>query len=900
MNNRLGKIRKNLNIWFVENCNKDSNNSIDEKSFIKAAFIYFLIVFAWITVENSLMKIFDENILPYLSNLEFNNRNTIIFSLIMLLPAYTIYKCLKNKYYIPYSTFLLLSFLVAIYAKYRIFGKYISTPNVVLNLGYTDLVVIFLTIFLLSCLLSFLYSNKKTKNSYCTFIPDLPISNPTSDILDYSESAKLLAKDLETIHVDASCSIGLIAPWGTGKTSYLNLLEYHLNKDNFIIIKFNPRHSRCSKNIQEDFFDELFSELKKYDLRFSSSFKDYLKAINIVSDNKILAFLFDVHKIWDKKSEKDKVNHGIYRLNKRILVFIEDFDRLLSDEIIEVFKLIDGNASFTNLIFITAYDKTHINGIIGKAYSNENTLFSDKFFTIEIQIPLRPYDKIYNYLIERLCEGLSIYIEDKESYQIILANHIELLKKYLTTLRDAKRFINLFIRQYKQVQGEVEFESYLLLYLIKYKHLDEYLNLYKKDYINTNIMKASNRFFLNEKLQTKSQEILEFLFSDKSKYSLRSINNEMAFNIYFHESVYDGLRIREMEGIFDITLDEAKVFIDNSFSKNKLRYLTLFFDSKNILTFDNKYKFELFLDLLLYIYCKNYEVTIPYLIITKLLYKENRNQILEKYTYSKQEYKNLISSKLMGIYPNYPYNITKGIIIGIINKDFSKEIIFTKNDVLNIAKNALDNLIDNDSQIKKIHIDLLYSCISDIHEVTLLISLDQDSCSKIKTLIEDNPSGYFENFIRLGMISTSPEYNSVACEPFWQQIFSSPQAFRELIDKQSISTFPNIELINNFWQLYENNGYKPIEYKYQGNVQQKIDNKLTNEVDKFNQLLSIEREFDKIEITRSKTPPDVDDKYYLLQYQRLLKNIDDILLYIKKTGDIKRKIQAAITSISKA
>ena len=67
-----------------------------------------------------------------------------------------------------------------------------------------------------------------------------------------------------------------------------------------------------------------------------------------------------------------------------------------------------------------------------------------------------------------------------EKYEIVLANHIEVLKKYLTTLRDVKRFLNLFIRSYQQVEGEVEFRDYFLIRIIQYKNEEEYVKLYKK------------------------------------------------------------------------------------------------------------------------------------------------------------------------------------------------------------------------------------------------------------------------------------------------------------------------------------------------------------------------------------------------------------------------------------
>lgn len=868
------------------------------KNIVKSLFAFLVILFVWILFEGKLVEIFDSNILPCLSKIEFSKHSNILFFIIILFPIYAICRCFRNKYYIPFLSFLLLSFVVFVYLKYRLSGTYISIPSVIVNLGYTDILIILLTIFIISGLRSFVCSKQKKNNNNSVFIPDAPINKPQLDILDYSESAKQLAKDLETIQVENSCSLGIIAPWGTGKTSYLNLLEHHLNDSSFIVVKFNPRHSYSTKSIQEDFFEELFSELKKYDNRFSSSFKDYLKAINIISDNKILPFLFDIHKIWNKESEKEKINHAIRRLNKRIVVIIEDFDRLLSNEIIEVFKLIDGNASFTNLIFITAYDKKHINEIIGKTYSNENTLFSDKFFTIEIQIPLRPYDKIYNYLLENLLANISVNIEDRESYQIVLANHIVILKKYLTTLRDVKRFLNLFTRQFKQVQGEVEFEDYFLLYLIKYSHIDEYLSLYKNEYIMTNVLIAGNRYFLKDEIKAHTKEIIEILFSKTAKYTLRSINNETAFNIYFHESVYGGLTIKEMNRVLHIPINDALSFIDTSVSENKFKDLISFLDSRNTLTFENKDILERYLDLLTYINCKNYDVSVPYFTLLRLIYKENKEQVSAKYGYEEQEYKELISSKFKGNYPYYPNNITKGIIIGIINNEFIDEIIFSKTDALQIAKDALNNLIENDNQIRQRHIDLLYSCISDIDQVTRIVSLDQELCDKVRQLIEDSPSGYLENFVRLGMITFNKDFNSVACEPFWIQLFGNAQTFKAFINQLEENLIPKLKLVKNFWILYENNGYKPIEFQNQGNVQEKIDANLINEVDKFNQLLGIENEFDEYEKDRSKTPRIKDDEYYLKQYQRLLKHIDGIGLYITKTGDIKRKIQNIVSIIS--
>lgn len=869
------------------------------KKHLKSALVFLLLLFLWIIFENKLMNLFDEFILPVFSLMTFSKFSTVLF-LFIVFPCfvYGTWRIWKYRYQMPLLTMLMLSGGVAIYARLRFSGDYVSIPNLLWNLGYSDIFMICLSILLLFLWFLFLFPKKKETSNYSTLLLDTPIDKLESDILDYSESAQKLASELESINTEFPYSVGLIAPWGTGKTSYLNLLNNYLDRDKFIVVKFNPRHSQSSKNIQEDFFESLFSELSKYDSRFSSSFIDYLKAINVFAENKTISTFLGIHKLWNKNSERDRINNAIRRIDKRIVIIIDDFDRLLADEIVEIFKLIDGNASFTNFIFITAYDKGYINDIIEKKYHNADSSFSDKFFTIEIQIPLRPYEKIYNYLVTNLLKN-SVIDETKRS--VIEKHHqTDLLKKYIFTLRDAKRFYNTLVWQYNSIQNDVVFEDYFLLCLIKYRHFDEYVILrnMKEKYISIDYFKSTSRYFLNKHFlePPKSKDVLDLLFSEATNSELFSICNVNTFETYFYEKVYNGIPADNMNTIFSLSLDKSLQFIDKSVSDNKFNYILTFLDSKTLLDFNSKNDFERFLDLLFYINCKKYDVGIPYITIFKLLYTDNKQGLLEKYSYDENGYKDLVSKKLIGVYPNYPDNITKGIITGIINKEFPEEIIFTKEEILVIAKNTLDNLIENDNEVKQLHIELLYSCISAIDPTTRQITLDKEACSKIKKLIDEKPAGYFDNFVRLGRLSLTPDFNSIACEPFWEQIFGNKEAMGAFIGTNQ-STIPKIRLINNFWKLYQNNNYKPIEFERQGDVSEKINNNLEGEVNDLNTLLDIERQFDELEDDRGKSPREKDNEVYRKKYNAFLNQVNSIHLYINKRIEIIRKIELAIKSM---
>ena len=90
----------------------------------------------------------------------------------------------------------------------------------------------------------------------------------------------------------------------------------------------------------------------------------------------------------------------------------------------------------------------------------------------------------------------------------------------------------------------------------------------------------------------------------------------------------------------------------------------------------------------------------------------------------------------------------------------------------------------------------------------------------MKNEIQNNPQGYFSMFIRKGETS-NPEFNTVSPEPFCVTIFGSYGKFEEFL--KNVRMIINIRIrVKNFWELYKNNDYRPIEFDRQGSVQEKL------------------------------------------------------------------------------
>ena len=274
------------------------------------------------------------------------------------------------------------------------------------------------------------------------FEEDKPITCSEDDELGFVEDVDLLFQSInDRQDSSSSFSIGINARWGDGKSSFINLLaeKFITNKDGYILVRFNPRYAN-NDSIQASFFETLFSELSKFDSRFKRSFNDYLKVIDVIADNNYLSALLSMTELFNREDEKEKINQAIKQLGKRVIVIIEDLDRLMKDEIIEVLKLIDGNASFDNLIFISAYDKDSIHSLISL---DECNTYSDKFFTYERTLPLRSPNLMLKFLIEHLIQNQGFSKDEEDEIRNVVRANSSLFQAYLHNLRDIKRYINL-------------------------------------------------------------------------------------------------------------------------------------------------------------------------------------------------------------------------------------------------------------------------------------------------------------------------------------------------------------------------------------------------------------------------------------------------------------------------
>ena len=298
-----------------------------------------------------------------------------------------------------------------------------------------------------------------------------PIHCAKDDELDFNPKVRKLAKELRELELmGRSTCYGVIAPWGYGKTSFLNLLSKKLSFDG-IVVAFNPRSAESAERIQADFFAKLAQELSRYYWGASLIVTRYAEQIGLLNHFSKARLLADVLRLLCVKGDKATVSTAIEKIGKRLYIILDDLDRLEGEELLETIKLIDVNADFKNTVFLVACDKKYANDVLQEYLGgNPSQGYLDKYITREVHLREYINDKLTNimagYLRHEIEDGAIV------TRKVVLDawNRIApYIVPHLGSVRHLKHYYGFFINDFKRVQDYVDPVDFFLLTLLKYK-----------------------------------------------------------------------------------------------------------------------------------------------------------------------------------------------------------------------------------------------------------------------------------------------------------------------------------------------------------------------------------------------------------------------------------------------
>ena len=431
------------------------------------------------------------------------------------------------------------------------------------------------------------------------------IEDEKDDLLNRDDFAHRLSQSITTYKSEKSLTIGIMGSWGSGKSSLINLTVNHLKKENNIIIRFSPWFFSNQENLFLQFFKLIISTLKnKKDnenlfermitpkrMLFESpenplkEYFNYIKDESLNGNFNIFEYSNDLESYDSIKYHKNQCKKYINDFKSKIIVILDDIDRLTNSEIAQVFTLVKSLADFDNFIYILSFDEL----IVTKALNSLNSEYKDDFIDKIINIPIN-IPKISESKIEELIRAniKPIYDNQLERNFKNYNNNFKVIEKYLKifikNIRDLKRYQNILNFYLDNIVDDLNIDDLFLILIIQLFDHELFLKIKNNqdqlindsafiNETNPNPMISIPRF--NEKfIETlgavkweKYQNLLVFLFP-----LLKTMTNPISKN-RFNEWV-DNHKIcceKYFEKYFTISLDTneaSDAFIELLIEKN--------------------------------------------------------------------------------------------------------------------------------------------------------------------------------------------------------------------------------------------------------------------------------------------------------------------------------------------
>jgi len=317
------------------------------------------------------------------------------------------------------------------------------------------------------------------------FFNDTPIK-PNRDKLGYRNYAIQIAKAINGSQFEQAFAIGITSKWGGGKTSFLDMIRDELNND-LIVIDFNPWRSTTSKAIIKDFFQTVQSHLAPYSSQLNNEITSYankLLALNDSTLNKTGQLLFSEGNEDSLHDLLDRINGTLKLLNKRIVIFIDDVDRLDKDEVFEVIRLIRNTANFYNSFFIVAYDRSYLLYALKSMGVHHYENFLEKIFQLEITLPYFDKEILINRFVTQLHQILPSYKREEIENVILRSNDGTRITftEWITTMRDVTRLLNSIQSNIKNITDEIDLVDFVQIEILRFKFPSVYEVLFRESY----------------------------------------------------------------------------------------------------------------------------------------------------------------------------------------------------------------------------------------------------------------------------------------------------------------------------------------------------------------------------------------------------------------------------------
>lgn len=313
---------------------------------------------------------------------------------------------------------------------------------------------------------------------------DKPIKTGAEDLLGRSFFSKQLAKALYECDARDGLVIGLFGEWGSGKTSVLNMTMNEIknmgeeSENEPLIVTFSPWNYSDKDNLISLFFRNLINNLdttsnnkiKRKIGKVLTDYADCLDALAVLSPlGGILVNILkpiiktqgtNLMEVPNLDSTKEKLETILKESNQKIIVVIDDIDRLTNSQIRDIFHLAKQVGNFPNIVYILSMDREIVCRALQEIHNIDGHEYLEKIIQVPFEIPQMSKGKVQDYLLNQLNQIVNEKSNDimiGSNYWDGVLNHC--VTPYVNNLRDVNRLINIFKFKYEALYQEVSVED---------------------------------------------------------------------------------------------------------------------------------------------------------------------------------------------------------------------------------------------------------------------------------------------------------------------------------------------------------------------------------------------------------------------------------------------------------
>lgn len=547
------------------------NYKIDRKKIISFIFYLLLVVLLSLVIKNLTSTIFKDITLAFLSKL-----GLFLFSLMAIIFIRDLLNYRKT--------------VNQVIRNFLQFFYYLLLMSLTFSIAFQNKIEISLFIFLALIVVWIFYSfeEKLEIDTNQNEHSDLPIKSFNELFPTRKKEFIRIYNFISELDVYDPYALAISAAWGEGKTSFVNAIIEKLKIDSNEVIFVQPMIMETREKLLYYVFGQLENIMNNHEI-YTGKGSPYQRYFNLllkfVGNNKNinnLANFFDVFpedKKADLRDTKEELEVNLQKLieiKKRIIIIIDDLDRVEEETIYSTLTFIKEIVDLKGVIvlFIVDYDK-----ILSERIS---TSYLEKFINTKFELKKIDKAEIFNYYFEILIPTYSNTFISNE-IQGLKENYNDYLLEILTTIQNWIENEIKKLNENKELETQQKLvdrskleelnESFLDLtdklcnprYIKKIvSGIRESFNFIKLDLLNTN----SNIFLENEEI--------------KINHLIFKIN---IFKVVFRE-VYKKIVLSGR--IEDFINDNSDIFVQSFFKETKKDFLIL--ENEQIIR-DMKYNF---------------------------------------------------------------------------------------------------------------------------------------------------------------------------------------------------------------------------------------------------------------------------------------------------------------------